>query len=415
MEIRKQHRKSSQSRYSKPFVLMVSLIVVVCSALVVVLFFQDSSYPSFNEVVAVDNNNSNNNNNNSNNNNNNFGKSSYAASNSNSNNKRNQVKIKNNNNNNNGLQIPVFYPKYSIPSQQGIDDNGSNEIMTSPVTVKLIEDLTNSPSVGELIALDMKNPPEFLKTCGGASSNANANGNNNNNNNPVERLEILKQSKQPHLAMELLKYCALEHYQGGLFVDSQSTLSSTVDHILAKTMSDGGGGGGGGGSLSRRSNLAVLNDPKISPKGIHGALLYIAVYSKNNNESSPITKSTVVADMIQLLMSTNVRVLESSPLLLSKSLYDFIAKDMKLTQLVPGAIDPSKNKNNNNNHWYLLQHTCSLFSLGQRQITAPISSYALNSHRYVTYNVFEREKPSMKRNSIFQYRSCSQANKQTKN
>ncbi|MGK3761392.1 MAG: hypothetical protein ACI8RD_013710 [Bacillariaceae sp.] len=363
MEIRK-HRKSSQSRYSKKVILTVSLIVVVCSALVVVLFFQDS-YPSyFNEVVAVDNNN---------NNNNNFGKSSYAASNSNSNNSNNKSnRIKNKNNNNSGLQIPVFYPKYSIPSQQGIDDNGNNEIMTSSVTVKLVEDLTNSPSVGELVALDMKNPPEFLKTCGFGGA-ASSNG-NNNNNNPVERLEVLKQSKQPHLAMELLKYCALEHYQGGLFVDSQSTLSSTVDHILAKTMPADGG-------VSRRSNLAVLNDPKISPNGIHGALLYIAVYSNNESSSPTTTKSTVAEDMIQLLMSTNVRVLESSPLLLSKSLYDFIAKDMKLTQLVPGAIDPSKDKNNN--HWYLFQHTCSLFSLGQRQITAPISSYALNSHRYV--------------------------------
>jgi len=338
MEIR---RKTSQSRFPKNVVITVSLIVAVCSALVFVFFFQDSS----NEVVAVDNDN--------------FGKTSYAASNSNSNNNHSNRSDKINKNesaqnikNKIGLRIPVLYPKYSIPRQQGVDDN--DEIMTSSVTVKLVEDLTNSPSVVELIALDMDNPPEFIKTCGAFDGK----------DNPVERIEVLKKSKQPHLAIELLKYCAMEHYRGGLFIDSQSTLSSTVDHILAKTTPGGG---------TSRSSLAVLNDPKISPKSIHGALLYIADYSNK----SP-TKSTVVEGMIQLLMTTNVKVLESSPLLITKSLYDLIAKDMKLTQLVP-RIDPSKNTKNN--HWYLFQHTCSLFSLGQRQLTAPISPYALNSHR----------------------------------
>jgi hypothetical protein len=181
-----------------------------------------------------------------------------------------------------------------------------------------------------------------MKTCGGGGGGG-----------ALERLDVLKSSKQPHLALELLKYCSFEHYHGGLFVDSQSPLTCTLDRILM---------------TANGASLAVLNDPKISPKSIHSSIMYVS-------SSDDSTKNSVVEGMIQVLMTTKLEILESSPLLLPKSLYDYVATDAKMAPLAPG---------NNNNKWYLLQHTCHLSaSIGQRQVTAPISNYALTSHRYV--------------------------------
>jgi hypothetical protein len=234
-----------------------------------------------------------------------------------------------------GLSVSVFYPKLSEEAQ------GSEELLS--MVHKLQQDLKYSPVVAEVIPLDMDHPPAFVRNC---------NGGGDSSSNVLERLETLKQSKQPHLALELLKYCAMEHYQGGLYIDSQSPLTITLEHILAKTSADG-------------TSLAVVNDPKIAPKSIHSSILYISKAQGNNNG--------VVKGMIEILMNTNLQILESSPLLLPKSLYDFIATDANMTPLAPG---------NNNNRWYLLQHSCNLSALlGQRQVTAPISSYALNSHR----------------------------------
>lgn len=244
-----------------------------------------------------------------------------------------------------GLKVPVFYPK--LP-----DSYHEYEELASMIH-KLQEDIHNSPIVTEAIALDMDYPPAFVKTCGTTSGS---------NSNAFERIQILKGSKQPHLALELMKYCALDHYNGGLYVDAQSPLTSTLDHILAKTTQSGSDA-----SIS----LAVLNDPKVAPKSIHSGIFYISKAASNNN--------AVVIGMIQLLMTTSVSTLESSPLLLPKSLYDFIANDAKASPLTPGT---------NGSTWYLLQHSCNLSaSLGQRQVTASISSYALTSHRYAQLHV----------------------------
>lgn len=231
----------------------------------------------------------------------------------------------------NGLEIPVFFPIYT-------DANGESTLASSPVTEKLMQDLQNSASISEAIPLDMEHPPEFLVSCGDKTIDT------------LQRFAVLKSSRQPHLAGELLKYCALEHYRGGLYLDSQSTLSSTIDHVVTKMTKNSDG------------NLAILNDPKISPDSIHGALLYI---KKKSNSLS------VVEGMIHVLMSTDIKILESSPLLLPKQLYGLIAKDMGVEQLTSKS----------DAKWYLLQHNCNLFSLGQRDLTVPISTYALNSHR----------------------------------
>mmetsp|Transcript_22313 Transcript_22313/g.53066 ORF Transcript_22313/g.53066 Transcript_22313/m.53066 type:complete len:793 (+) Transcript_22313:312-2690(+) len=248
----------------------------------------------------------------------------------------------------NGLHISVFLPVYT-------DSNGA--VTTSTVTEKLIEDLQSSASIGEVVYLDVEHPPAFLESCGsdgtavfaaedGASSTVAA----------QERFSVLKASKQPHLAMELLKYCALDHYKGGLYLDSQSTLSSTLDHVLTKMTKNSGG------------NVAILNDPKISTDSIHGALLYF-------NKSKQKQSRAVVKGMINVLLSTDVKTLQSSPLLLPKHLYHLISKDMGVAKLSSKA----------DAKWYLLQHSCNLFALGERELTVPISNYALNSHR-ITQN-----------------------------
>jgi len=251
----------------------------------------------------------------------------------------------------NGLGIPVFFPIYT-------NANSETGLASSTVTDKLIQDIQNSPSVGEVVPLDVEHPPPFLDSCGsnfitvvtavhGAPGPSAA----------QERFTMLKASRQPHLAMELLKYCTLEHYRGGLYLDSQSTLSSTLDHILGKMTNNSGG------------NIAVLNDPKISPDSIHGALLYVdKSYAKKSKKKKSVS---IVQGMISILLSTDVKILESSPLLLPKYLYGLIANDMGVTQL----------STKSDAEWYLLQHTCNLGSLGRRELTTPISTYALNSHR----------------------------------
>eukprot|EP00531_Pseudo-nitzschia_arenysensis_P009691 CAMPEP_0116138922 /NCGR_PEP_ID=MMETSP0329-20121206/13031_1 /TAXON_ID=697910 /ORGANISM="Pseudo-nitzschia arenysensis, Strain B593" /LENGTH=707 /DNA_ID=CAMNT_0003633919 /DNA_START=164 /DNA_END=2287 /DNA_ORIENTATION=+ len=227
--------------------------------------------------------------------------------------KKNEIRRENKNNNG----IPVFFPVY-------------NDAESSAVTEKFMQDIRNSPSVGEIVPLDVKNPllVEFLDSCGIVGMDAAA---------VKKRFAELKTSRQPHLATELLKYCALKHYQGGLFLDSQSTLSVTVDHIVSDI------------TKAKGRNIAVLNDPKVSPDSIHGAIFYVKKQS-----------GKVVEGMISTLLSTEVKTLEKSPLLLPKTLYEMVNKE---------------------NNWYLLQHTCNLFALGQRQVTTPVSTYDLNSYR----------------------------------
>ena len=226
-----------------------------------------------------------------------------------------------------GNGIPVFFPVY-------------NGVKSSAVTDKLMQDIQNSASVGDIVPLDARRPPKFLDSCkGGVIKDSIA---------VKKRFAELKASRQPHLATELLKYCALQHYDGGLYLDSQSTLSITIDHILkemTKTII---------GNIDR--NIAVLNDPKVSPDSIHGGLLYV-----NKKKST-----NIVDGMISTLLSTDVKTLEKSPLLLPKTLYDLMNKDA-----------PSKSED----VWYFLQHTCNLFSLGQREVATPVDVYALNSYR----------------------------------
>lgn len=187
---------------------------------------------------------------------------------------------------------------------------------------KLLQDLQHSLLVEQVIVLDPAG--EYVQSCTGAS----------------QRLEMLPL----HLQWELLKYCALQYYKGGvLYLDAESPLMDTLDHIL-----------------SYNKNLAVLNDPFV-PRSMHGALLYL---NKNSQKD-------VASNMLQILMTTAVPVLDSSPLLLAKSLHDIIAMQAGVGKLSAGPAGD----------WYLLQHACTVHPLGGREVNTPISNYALNSYR----------------------------------
>ncbi|KAL3941594.1 MAG: hypothetical protein SGBAC_004068 [Bacillariaceae sp.] len=151
------------------------------------------------------------------------------------------------------------------------------------------------------------------------------------------------QSTHPHLAVELLKYCALAQNDGGLFVDADSPMLTTLEDLLGEGLP---------------YNIALLNDEYVT-QAVHGALLYLK-------------DGTIAKQMVEVLTTTSLDVLKASPLLITKSLYDAIAADAKVGTLVPGTVS---------NGWYLLQHKCTINPLGGRQVSAPISSYALNTYR----------------------------------
>lgn len=201
----------------------------------------------------------------------------------------------------------------------------------TPNAGKLLRDLEHSPSVQEVVVLNDQDPtlPEFVAaTCGSEM---------------VQRRYQEFRTTHKHLALELLKYCALS-IEGGLFLDSDSPVLSTIEGLLG----------------SKAKNMALLNDEYV-PRAIHGAFLFLR-------------DGTIAKQMVQVLTTTSFDVLKSSPLLLPKSLYDAIAEHAKVGALTPGPLSES---------WYLLQHKCTINPLGGRQVTAPISNYALNSYRYI--------------------------------
>jgi len=285
-----------------------------------------------------------------------------------------------------GLGVTVLYPVYNRHHGSG-ETNSSSSSSSSSVTEKLMEDLQNSPSVGALVGLDTEDPPRaVLESCGrGSGTNSIATVSTASDgritSGVLERFEALRSSRQPQLALELLKYCALDHYGGGLYLDSRSSLSSTLENIVSKQP---------GGSI------AVLNDPQIAPDSIHGGLLYVGGSSGASKQSSAAAASnkkkkqktgSVVGGMIAVLLSTDVKILESSPLLLPKSLYGLIAKDIGVKELdtttttTTTSNSEEAKKKLSDSDWYLLRHSCNLSTSGPRQLTVPIASYALNSHR----------------------------------
>mmetsp|Transcript_27551 Transcript_27551/g.66995 ORF Transcript_27551/g.66995 Transcript_27551/m.66995 type:complete len:759 (+) Transcript_27551:85-2361(+) len=157
------------------------------------------------------------------------------------------------------------------------------------------------------------------------------------------------QSTHPHLAVELLKYCALAQNDGGLFVDADSPMLTTLEDLLGEGLP---------------YNIALLNDEYVS-QAVHGALLYLK-------------DGTIAKQMVQVLTTTSLEVLKASPLLITKSLYDAIAADAKVGTLVPGTVS---------NGWYLLQHKCTINPvIGGRQAADYSSKYNISDSYSLNQN-----------------------------
>jgi len=246
-----------------------------------------------------------------------------------------------NNNNNNHNIIPRRSLLFSASDLKVYYD--STVDTSSTIYRKLQHELQSAPATLTLepVPLNVHQPPSFLRECPGAS----------------ERVQTLLDIQQPHLALEVLKYCAFVTSGGtGLYLDSRaSVLMDTLEHVVQSI---------GGGPQQNTNNLAVLNDPFVAAS-IHGAILYLHPGHATNN-------LLLVQRMLEILISTKLEVLLSNPTLLPKSLYDLVATGAGTSQLVPGK---------GGEGWYFLQHSCTIEPLGGRQVTAPISSFALQSYR----------------------------------
>lgn len=223
--------------------------------------------------------------------------------------------------------LPVFYH---------VDSSNTN--VNSSILRRLEQDLKSHDGV-QPVNLDLQSPPAFVGQCPGAS----------------ERMTSFLKVQQPHLALEVLKYCALMNSGGrGLYLDSSSVLMETLSDIV----------NGVGGASSAGKNVAILNDAFL-PSSIHGALMYF-----HSNHAASNQK--IAQQMLKLLTETPVETLASNPTLIPKSLYDFIATDSGIENIVAGPMGQ---------RWYILQHSCTIEPLGGRQVTAPVSPDALLSYR----------------------------------
>jgi len=160
-----------------------------------------------------------------------------------------------------------------------------------------------------------------------------------NENAVLQKFDDLLQRQQSHYATELWKYCALHVYSrnhgGAVYVDSDSPLLTNLHTILRPAI--------------QGHNLAVLSNSYF-PKTIHGSFFYA------RGATSTSKPSTVPLHMLQVLVTTPTAVLETSPLLLPRTLYALIAtsiskQDSSIVSLRPGQ---------NGDEWYLMEQTCMI-------------------------------------------------------
>ena len=200
----------------------------------------------------------------------------------------------------------------------------------STIARKLRQDLQASPMVYHTV-LNLKGQRDFLQSvnCAGGSA--------------LERFQQLVDTSREHLAVEVWKYCALYHH-GGMYIDAESPLVDTMEHLVEKD----------------QGNIAVLNDSSY-PRSIHGSLLMLGQ-----------AHSEIAEQMIKVLTSTSIEELDSSPLLLPRSLYDLITKDASVASLNAGSVGGS---------WFLLQHQCNIDKLQRTHVSTSISTNDVNSYR----------------------------------
>jgi hypothetical protein len=149
------------------------------------------------------------------------------------------------------------------------------------------------------------------------------------------------------LAVELIKYCALAQSNGGLIIDADSPMLTTLEDLLGEGLPN---------------NVALLNDEYV-PQAIHGAFLYLK-------------DGTIAKQMVNLLTKTPLEELKASPIILiTRGLYSSIATDSKVSVLQPGITTSG---------WYLLQHKCTIGPVRGGHTADSVSSYNIsNSYRSV--------------------------------
>ncbi|CAJ1962735.1 unnamed protein product [Cylindrotheca closterium] len=202
---------------------------------------------------------------------------------------------------------------------------------------KLKQDLRRSALVTTIVDLDA-NPPSSLPNfalpyCKKAQS---------------RYMEL--HTTYPYLAVELIKYCALAQNDGGLIIDADSPILTTLEDLLGEGL---------------HNNVALLND-EYAPQAIHGAFLYLK-------------DGTIAKQMVNLLTKTTLEELKASHILLiTKGLYDSIAADTKVSALTSGIMSSD---------WYLFQHKCTINPVRGGQIADSVvlsynisNSYSLNQN-----------------------------------
>lgn len=143
-----------------------------------------------------------------------------------------------------------------------------------------------------------------------------------NNTCGLPRFNEFINRNQEHLAVELWKYCVLSTQDNAVYLDRSSPLLIRLPDIA-----------------SRGSNLAVLGHEAF-PNSVHGSLLKL----------SP-DRGYIAKEMLTLLVKTPVEVLEASPMLVPRTLYDLIAKDAGQDELQVGA---------NRGDWHIFQQICKM-------------------------------------------------------
>lgn len=145
----------------------------------------------------------------------------------------------------------------------------------------------------------------------------------------VTAFDKLVEQKQEHLATELWKYCILSRNDGPtrLFIDANSPLLVRLVDLMTLA--------------AKTSNLAAINEDYFA-KTVHGSLMLIQP-----------GRHAVPKKMLSLLTESTAEELALDPLLLPKTLYEYIAAEASERTLTLG----------HNGNWYLLEQVCSLSPL----------------------------------------------------
>ena len=158
---------------------------------------------------------------------------------------------------------------------------------------------------------------------------------------------------QVHLAVEIWKFCALSQ-KGGVYIDSSSPLLTRLSSIVSDFTT---------------TNVAVLGQSYL-PQTIHGSIL---VLTPNNAQ--------VAQHLLQLLVHSDVHLLEANPLLIPRTLYAYIATQVSSKELKHGIMGSETHR------WSLLEQFCHLNPLKRSSSVTP-SSHSSSSSGWLESNSY---------------------------